>query len=126
MSWLGWACQNLPVWSRKSEKSDFLIFVLGKFVWGAGWWPGGANAVYVAFAMLCVHLGLFQPPKAAGILGVGMCDRLVKKKEMGNVFLWGSSHGVADYITHENIGSLYSAPGGVITVVGLWAPGLLV
>ena len=66
---------------RKSKKSDFVIFMLGKFVWGVGWRARGANAVYVAFAMLCVHLGLFQPPKAAGILGVDVCGRLVKKRK---------------------------------------------
>ena len=77
--------------------------MLGKFVWGAGWCARGANAVYVAFAMLCVHLGLFQPPKAAKSRVSACVVDIVKNQKCGNVFLWGSSHGVARYITHENI-----------------------
>lgn len=65
--------------------------------------PGGANAVYVAFAMLCVHVAWFEPPKAAGILGVGVCGCHFKKLKWESHILMGFELGVASCITHENI-----------------------
>lgn len=93
--------------------------MLGKFVWGAGWRARGANVVYVVFALMCVHLAWFDPPKGARIPGGIVCDRFVKKRKWEMYFYGVRATEWRGILLMKYSGplSLYSAPDGVITVV---------